>query len=221
MARLHQGPNPSTITLKDLASYQPKVTPALCKPYRTYVVCVPPAPSGGPAVLQGLGILQRTSVAAHKNDVEGWYLFSQASRLMYADRDRYIGDPDFISVPTEGLLEPAYLDARAKLISPDKAGPAPQPGNPKGAGVRAPDKTQEPGGTTHFVIVDKEGNAVSMTTTVESIFGDGRMVHGFRLNNRAYRLLLLAEGRRRRPGGQRRGRRQAAALVHVARRGAG
>lgn len=183
VARLHQGPIPSTITLKDLASYQPKATPALCKPYRVYVVCVPPAPSGGPAVLEGLGILQRTDLPKHPNDVEGWYLFSQASRLMYADRDRYIGDPDFVDVPTEGLLEPAYLDARAKLISPDKAGPPPQPGRPRGAGVRAPDHTQEPGGTTHFVIVDKQGNAVSMTTTVESIFGDGRMVHGFFLNN--------------------------------------
>jgi gamma-glutamyltranspeptidase/glutathione hydrolase len=183
VARLHQGPYPSTMTLKDLASYQPKATPALCKPYRIYVVCVPPAPSGGPAVLQGLGVLQRTDVNKHPNDVEGWYLFSQASRLMYADRDRYIGDPDFVSVPTEGLLEPAYLDSRAKLIAPDKAGPPPQPGKPKGAGPRAPDHTAEPGGTTHFVIVDAAGNAVSMTTTVESTFGDGRMVHGFFLNN--------------------------------------
>ncbi|HEY0435297.1 MAG TPA: gamma-glutamyltransferase family protein [Phenylobacterium sp.] len=183
VARLRQGPVPSTITLKDLASYQPKATPALCRPYRVYVVCVPPAPSGGPGVLEGLGILQRTDVAAHPNDVEGWYQFAQASRLMYADRDRYIGDPDFVSVPTEGLLDPAYLDARARLIQPDKAGPAPPPGTPKGAGVRAPDRTREPGGTTHFVIVDKDGNAVSMTTTVESIFGDGRMVHGFFLNN--------------------------------------
>ncbi|MFL5295214.1 MAG: gamma-glutamyltransferase family protein [Phenylobacterium sp.] len=181
--RLHQGPMPSTITLKDLASYKPKVGPALCKPYRIYVVCVPPAPSGGPGVLEGLGILANTDIPAHRNDVQGWYLFSQASRLMYADRDRYIGDPDFVDVPTEGLLDPAYLAGRAKLIDPVKAGPAPQPGTPKGAGVRAPDRTREPGGTTHFVIVDADGNAVSMTTTVESIFGDGRMVGGFFLNN--------------------------------------
>ena len=183
VARLRQGPNPSTITLQDLANYKPKAEPALCKPYRIYVVCVPSAPSGGPAVLQGLGILARTDVGAHPNDVQGWYLFSQASRLMYADRDRYIGDPDFIDVPIEGLLAPAYIDARAKLIAPDRAGPPPSPGRPEGAGIRAPDRTLEPGGTTHFVIVDKAGNAVSMTTTVESIFGDGRMVHGFFLNN--------------------------------------
>jgi gamma-glutamyltranspeptidase/glutathione hydrolase len=184
VARLHQDPIPSTMTLKDLADYKPQKGQAVCRPYRTvYVVCVPPAPSGGPAVLEGLGILERTDLPAHRNDVEGWYLFSQASRLMYADRDRYYGDPDFISVPMEGLLDPAYLDQRAKLIAPDHAGPAPAPGNPKGADPRAPDRTAEPGGTTHFVIVDKDGNAVSMTTTVESTFGDGRMVHGFFLNN--------------------------------------
>jgi gamma-glutamyltranspeptidase/glutathione hydrolase len=183
IAKLHQGPFPSTMTLKDLASYQPKATPAVCRPYREYTVCTPPAPSGGPAVLEGLGVLARTDVNKHPNDVEGWYLVSQASRLMYADRDRYYGDPDFVSVPMEGLLAPDYLDARAKLIGKDKAGPPPGPGNPKGAGPRAPDRTKEPGGTTHLVIVDKDGNAVSMTTTVESIFGDGRMVGGFFLNN--------------------------------------
>lgn len=183
VARLQQGPLPGSMTLKDLASYKPEATPAVCRPYRVYVVCMPPAPSGGPAVLEGLGILQRTDIPAHRNDAQGWYLFSQASRLMYADRDRYYGDPNFVDVPMEGLLAPDYLTARAKLINPDKAGPPPQPGKPKGAGVRAPDRTLEPGGTTNLVIVDKDGNAVSMTTTVESIFGDGRMVGGFFLNN--------------------------------------
>jgi gamma-glutamyltranspeptidase/glutathione hydrolase len=133
-------------------------------------------------VLEALGILENTAIAQHPNDAEGWYLFSQASRLMYADRDRYMGDPDFVDVPTEGLLDPAYLDERAKLIGP-VAGPPPRPGVPKGAGVRAPDRTLEPGGTTHFVIVDADGDVVSMTTTVESIFGSGRMVDGFFLNN--------------------------------------
>src|SRR5262249_3262893 len=159
--RLHDGPMPSTITLKDLADYKPQVSAALCKPYRVYVVCVPPAPSGGPGVLEGLGILANTDIPSHRNDTQGWYLFSQASRLMYADRDRYVGDPDYVEVPVEGLLDPAYTAGRAKLIDLAKAGPAPRPGNPKGAGVRAPDHTVEVGGTTHFVIVDKAGNAVS------------------------------------------------------------
>lgn len=183
IAKLHQGPYPSAMTLKDLASYKPKATPAVCRPYREFIVCMPPAPSGGPAVLEGLGILERTDINKHPNDAQGWYLFSQASRLMYADRDRYYGDPDFVSVPMEGLLAADYLDGRAKLINPLTAGPPPGPGNPKGAGPRAPDRTKEPGGTTHLVIVDKDGNAVSMTTTVESIFGDGKMVAGFFLNN--------------------------------------
>ena len=183
VAKLSQGPIPGTMTLKDLASYKPKATPAVCRPYRIYVVCTPPAPSGGPAVLEGLGILERTDIDKHPNDAQGWYLFSQASRLTYADRDRYYGDPDFVDVPMEGLLAKDYLDARAKLIDPTTAGPPPKPGVPKGAAVRGADQTREPGGTTHFVIVDKDGNAVSMTTTVESIFGDGRMVGGFFLNN--------------------------------------
>jgi len=183
VAKVHEGAIPGALSLDDLKAYRPKAGPALCRPYRVYIVCLPNAPSGGPAVMEGLGILQRTAIDKHPNDVEGWYLFTQASRLMYADRDRYIGDPDFVSVPVEGLLDPAYLDARAKLIGPTADPAAPMPGKPRGAGVRAPDHTAEPGGTTHMVIVDKWGNAVSMTTTVESIFGSGRMVDGFFLNN--------------------------------------
>ncbi len=183
VTRLHEGDRPSTMTLADLAGYKPKVGPALCKSFRVYTVCTPPAPSGGPALLEGLGILEHTKIAEHPNDAQGWYLFSQASRLMYADRDRYMGDPDFVDVPTEGLLDPAYLAARAALIGPMAEAAPPPPGKPKGAGIRAPDATLEPGGTSHFVVVDAKGNAVSMTTTVESIFGNGRMVGGFFLNN--------------------------------------
>ncbi len=183
VAKVREGAMPGSLTLADLKAYRPKAEPGLCRPYRAYIVCVPGAPSGGPAVLQGLGILQNTAINKHPNDVEGWYLFSQASRLMYADRDRYIGDPDFVDVPTEGLLDAAYVAERAKLIGPN-ANPTPvPPGKPRGAGVRAPDQTREPAGTTHFVVVDKWGNAVSMTTTVESVFGSGRMVGGFFLNN--------------------------------------
>jgi len=183
VAKVREGERPGALTLEDLRSYRPRKAEALCRPFRVYIVCTPGAPSGGPAVLQGLGLLERTAVADHPNDVEGWYLFSQASRLMYADRDRYIGDPAFVDVPIEGLLEPAYLDARVKLIGPTASPTAPPAGTPRGAKARGPDATLEPAGTTHFAIVDAEGNAVSMTTTVESIFGSGRMVHGFFLNN--------------------------------------
>ena len=178
VARVHEGDNPGSLSLADFKAYRPHVTQALCRPFRIYTVCVPGAPSGGAAVLEGLGILQATDIAGHVNDAEGWYLFSQASRLMYADRDRYMGDPEFVSVPIDGLLAPEYLAQRRALIT-DRAGTAPSFGKPKGAPNLAPDATHEPGGTTHFVIVDAQGDAVSMTTTVESIFGSGRMVGGF------------------------------------------
>ena len=182
--RVHQGELSSAMTLKDLASYQPKEVEPICRPFRVYVVCVPPPPSSGAAVLEGLGILERTDIAERgPADPQGWFLFIEGSRLMYADRDRYFGDPDFVKVPVEGLLEPAYLDARAKQIPARGGGPAPAAGVPNGAPKVGADATREPAGTTHFVVVDKWGNVVSMTTTVESIFGSGRMVGGFFLNN--------------------------------------
>ena len=180
--KLHQGPIPGSMTLADLKAYRPEAGPAVCHPYRIYVVCTPPAPSGGPSLLEALGILANTDITKHPNDTEGWYLYAQASRLMYADRDRYMGDPDFVKVPTAGLLDPAYLAERAKLIGP-VAGPPPKPGHPKGAPEYRTAPALEPGGTTDFAIVDAQGNVVSMTTTVESNFGDGRMVGGFFLNN--------------------------------------
>ncbi len=182
-ARVQAQPTPGTLTPADFAAYKPREEEGLCHPYRVYTVCVPRDPSGGSALLQGLGILARTDIDKRgPADPQAWYEFSQASRLMYADRDFYIGDPAFVTVPTQGLLERFYLDARAKLIGPT-AGPAPQPGHPRGAPPRGPDATAEPGGTSSFAIVDTHGNVVSMTTTVESIFGSGRMVEGFMLNN--------------------------------------
>lgn len=180
--RVHQGEFSGSLSLADFAAYRPHLDKALCRPFRVYQVCVPNAPSGGAAVLQGLGLLEGTDIAKEVNTPKGWYLFSQASRLMYADRDRYLGDPAFVTVPIEGLLAPDYLASRRALIG-ERAGPAPSYGQPKGAPKLAADATHEPGGTTHFVIVDPAGNVVSMTTTVESIFGSGRMVGGFFLNN--------------------------------------
>ncbi|HTX49757.1 MAG TPA: gamma-glutamyltransferase [Caulobacteraceae bacterium] len=183
VGRLAQGPLPGTMTLADLAAYKPHESDALCRPYRVYLVCTSQAPSGGPALLEELGLLEHTDIASRgPNDAQGWLELAEAERLMYADRDKYEGDPAFVSVPIKGLLDPAYLAERAKLIG-DHAGPPPLPGHPAGALAVGPDHTLEPGGTSHFVIVDTEGNVVSMTTTVESIFGDGRMVDGFFLNN--------------------------------------
>jgi gamma-glutamyltranspeptidase/glutathione hydrolase len=183
VARLARDPLPGTMTLADLAAYKPLEAPALCRPFRQWTVCTPGAPSGGPATLEGLGILAATDIAAHgPGDPRGWYLLAQAERLMYADDLQYVADPAFVKVPVAGLLDADYLAARAKLIG-EMAGPAPGPGAPAGAPRYGPDHTLEPGGTSSFAIVDRWGNVASMTTTVESLFGDGRMVDGFFLNN--------------------------------------
>jgi gamma-glutamyltranspeptidase/glutathione hydrolase len=182
-ARVHGGPIPGTLTAQDLAAYKPLETGAVCRPIHGFMVCVPPPPSSGEALLQAMQMLDHTDIAARgPSDPKAWLEFIEASRLMYADRDRYVGDPDFVSVPVRGMLDPAYVAARAALIG-DVAGPPPQPGHPPGAPDARPDATHEAGGTSHFVVVDGEGNVVSMTTSVESVFGSGRMVHGFVLNN--------------------------------------
>ncbi len=181
--RTHQGDDAGSLTLADFAAYRPHAAPALCRPYRVWIVCAPNDPSGGSALLEGLGLLAQTDIATRgPSDPQAWFEFAQASRLMYADRDYFIGDPAFVNTPDAGLLDPAYLAARAQLIG-QAAGPAPAHGQPAGAGVHGPDATPEPGGTSHMVIVDARGDVLSMTTTVESVFGSGRMVDGFFLNN--------------------------------------
>jgi gamma-glutamyltranspeptidase/glutathione hydrolase len=172
-----------TMTMADLANYRPIKREPVCAPWRGYRVCAPPPPSSGAAFLELLGLLERTDIASRgPNDPQAWYLFSQASRLMYADRDAYFGDPAFVTVPVAGLLDPAYLDARAALIGP-KAAAKVTAGTPPGAAIPATDRTREPAGTSQFVVRDAHGDVISMTTTVESIFGTGRMVDGFFLNN--------------------------------------
>jgi gamma-glutamyltranspeptidase/glutathione hydrolase len=183
VARLGQDPLPGTMTLADLAAYQPRKAEALCRPYRVWTICEAPPPSGGTATLIGLGILEHTDIDKRgPADPQGWYELAQAERLMYADDLRFVADPAFVKVPTEGLLDRTYLADRARLIG-EMAGPAPEPGHPAGAPAVGPDATKEPGGTSSFVVVDRWGGVVAMTTTVESIFGDGRMVDGFFLNN--------------------------------------
>lgn len=183
VARTATGPLAGTMTLADLAAYQPVVREPVCAVVRVTRVCTPPPPSSGAALLELLLILERTDIAGRSAaDPQGWFLFAEASRLMYADRDLYFGDPAFVPVPVSGLLDPAYIARRAALIG-TSAGPAPAAGVPAGSPRTAPDRTLEPTGTSHLVIGDAAGNVVSMTTTVESIFGSGRMVDGFFLNN--------------------------------------
>ena len=162
-----EGPRPGALTAADIAAYRPLRRDPLCRPYRAYVVCVPPPPSSGVAVLAFLAMAEHTpDLDKGADSPEAWVAFGRLQRLMYADRDRYIGDADFVGVPIAGLLDPDYVAARAALVPPVAA-----------------DATAEPGGTSHVVVVDAWGNAVSMTTTVESIFGSGRMAGGFFLNN--------------------------------------
>ncbi len=184
VARTGAEPYAGTMTAADLASYRPEEIAPICKPYRQYVLCAPSPPASGVGLLELMGLLERTDIDQRgPNDPQAWYLFAEASRVMYADRDRYVGDPRFVKVPVAGLLEPSYLDQRARVIGPRASSTPPVAGKPAGRAVVGIDYTGEVPGTTHFVIVDAEGDAVSMTTTVESYFGSGRVVEGFFLNN--------------------------------------
>ena len=163
---------PGDLSEQDLAGYRALEREPLCGPYRQWRVCsMAPPSAGGLAVLQILGMLERTTFArAPPHSVDAVHLFSEAGRLAYADRAKYLGDPDFVSVPTSKLLEVPYLEKRAKLIG-ERSMRAALPGD-----------TEAPG-TSHLTIVDAEGNVASMTTTIEATFGSRLMVRGFLLNN--------------------------------------
>lgn len=182
VAAASREPLPGPLSLQDLAAYEPRVREPVCRPYTAYVICVPPPPSSGVALLQLLAMSEQTDIAQRgPEDPVAWMQFIQLQRLMYADRDRYLGDADFVDVPVAGLLDPAYVARRAATLSVEEFGPAPEAGELAVAGA---DTTVEAAGTSHFVIIDADGNAVSMTTTVESVFGSGRMAAGaFFLNN--------------------------------------
>ena len=183
VTRTRAAPLGGSMTLADLAAYRPIKRAALCGPYRLYLVCAPPPPSSGVGLIQLMQLLERTDIAARgPTDPQAWFLFAEASRIMYADRDQFVGDPGFVKVPVAGLLDPAYVASRRRLIGTN-AGPPPAPGRPELAPLMAADSTLEPAGTSHFIVRDAAGNVVSMTATVESIFGSGRMVDGFFLNN--------------------------------------
>jgi gamma-glutamyltranspeptidase / glutathione hydrolase len=163
--------NAGDLTEQDLAGYRALEREAVCGPYRQWRLCsMGPPSSGGIAVLQILGLLERTGFArAPPESPAALHLFAEAGKLAYADRARYLGDPGFVSVPIRQLLDPAYLDRRARLIGERATALAP-PGDTEG-------------GTSHFSIVDARGDIVAMTTTIESGFGSRIMVRGFLLNN--------------------------------------
>jgi gamma-glutamyltranspeptidase/glutathione hydrolase len=183
IARTHAGPLAGSMTMTDLAAYRPIKREPVCGPFNVYLLCASPPPSSGVGLIELMMILDRTDIASRDaSDPQAWYLFAEASRLMYADRDKYVGDPGFVTVPVAGLIDPAYVAERARRIGPS-AGPPPAAGIPAGSLVAGNDESLEPTGTSHLIVRDADGNVVSMTTTVESIFGTGRMVDGFFLNN--------------------------------------
>lgn len=192
VARVREGALPGSMTETDFADYRPVVREALCDGYRVYILCVPPPPSSGVGLLQLMAMVEYTDIGARgPSDPLAWVKYAQAGRLMYADRDAYVGDVP--NVPVRGLLDPAYVASRAALIA-DHAGSPPAAGSPPGAVQAGLDATHEVAGTSHFIVIDGEGNAVSMTTTVESYFGSGRMVDGFFLNNQMTDFSFFPEG---------------------------
>jgi len=192
--------NPGTLSLADLADYRVRDVEPLCGAYRAHRLCgMPPSSSGGIAVLQMLGVLEGRDLAKVRPDTpEAVHLFAEAGRLAFADRNRYVGDDRFVDVPVRGLVDKAYLADRAKLVADGKAMGRARPGTPAGLKVAfADDDREELPGTSHIVAVDRAGNAVSMTTSIEYYFGSRQMVRGFLLNNQLtdFNFEPLAEGR--------------------------
>jgi gamma-glutamyltranspeptidase/glutathione hydrolase len=189
-------PRPGDLTLEDLAGYRALEREAVCGSYRAHRVCgMPPPSSGGTTVLAILGILERFALAELRpSSADAVHLFAEAGRLAYADRDHYVADPAFVAVPTAALTDPAYLRARSALIRPERSmGPA-QPGDPAAARAsRGADATVEAAGTSHLSVVDAEGNALAMTTTIEWQFGSRILVRGFLLNNQLTDFSFLPE----------------------------
>ncbi len=177
--------NPSKMTLGDLASYDAKPRAPVCVKYRVYRVCgMGPPSSGGVAVLMILKQLERFDMAGMgKDSAQAWHLFAESSRLAYADRDMYVGDPDHVSVPVKGMLDPRYLATRSALISPATTMASVTAGTPPGAPQRQRAPVSEVAGTTSLSVADARGNVVQVTTTVEGYFGSGLSVDGTVLNN--------------------------------------
>ena len=176
---------PGDMTRNDLAQYKAKEQAAVCAPYRVYVVCgMAPPSSGATTVLQILGSLERFDLSAMGADnPQSWYLLGQAMQLAYADREKYLGDSDFVDVPVAGLLDPVYVAERSAMIDPDKARTDYPAGNPPGSAPRTAAISGEVAGTTHFSAVDRDGNIANMTSTIEGVFGSQLIAGGFFLNN--------------------------------------
>ncbi|MEO0550298.1 MAG: gamma-glutamyltransferase [Pseudomonadota bacterium] len=189
VAAVAQEPRPGTLSLEDIANYEIIVRDPLCGDWRDYTICSAPPPSSG-GITQNMitGLYDRLLPEDAESEEAFLKAFVDAQRLAYADRDHYVADGDFVPVPSEQLIDPVYLDARAEEVFDPMAMPRPgDPGLVLGTGsivgMWGQDPTEDAPGTTHLSIIDSYGNVVSMTATVESIFGTSRLVKGFFLNN--------------------------------------
>jgi gamma-glutamyltranspeptidase / glutathione hydrolase len=178
--------NPTAMTMADLAAYKAEVREPVCGTYRQWKICgMGPPSSGGPGVLAMLKQLERFDMKGLgiKNPVS-WHLFAESQRLAYADREKWIGDPKFVSVPTKGLINGAYLASRSALISAGGRIAKAEAGMPAGAtAARVTAADNEVAGTTNFAVADGAGNITTWTSTVEKSFGSGLVSNGFVLNN--------------------------------------
>jgi gamma-glutamyltranspeptidase/glutathione hydrolase len=182
------------LTAADLHDYRPIRRHAVCGPYRQWRICgMPPPSSGGIGVLELLGLLERSQLPPDPGTAAAIHLFAEAGRLVYADRARYLADPDFIAVPQRALLSPRYLDRRARLIDPRRSMGIADPGELPARHSLADDDAPELPATTHLSIVDRAGNAVALTSSIESMFGSRIQVDGFLLNNQLTDFSLVAE----------------------------
>lgn len=178
--------HPAPLTRADLAAYRAKHREPICGLYRAWRICgMAPPSSGATTVLGILGLLERFDMGAlGKDNPASWHLMAEAMRLTYADRDRYLADADFVPVPVAGLLAPDYIAARSQLIAPDRAMASVAPGQPAGVVVAHADALPgEVPSTSHFAVIDRQGRAATLTSTIEGSFGSGLIVNGYYLNN--------------------------------------
>ncbi len=185
---------PGMLSEDDLRQYRARAIAPLCAPYRAYRICSMPPPGGGMTVLQLMKTLERFDLRnVRPGSTEAVHIFSEAGRLAYADRERYLADDRFASVPVAGLIAAAYNRQRSELIRPEKSMGRAAAGTPESATIAMADgDTLELPSTSHLSIVDGEGNAVSMTTSIESRFGSRIFVHGFFLNNQLTDFSMIA-----------------------------
>jgi len=189
------GQRGGSLTAADMSDYQPIQRTAVCGPYRRWRICgMPPPSSGGIGVLQLLGLLERAGLPPEDPAAaDSAHLFAEAGRLTYADRARYLADPDFVAVPLRELLQPEYLDRRARLIDSRRSMGIAPPGELPAGRAQADDDAPELPATTHISVVDRDGNAVALTSSIESAFGSRIQVDGFLLNNQLTDFSLTAE----------------------------